>query len=222
MNGDAPPVWDRQRDSEGKLEPLLWFRRFEAYRLMKPTRTVMDVYRSYLAGKGRQERAKKVRRIPGAWHQAKTKWDWKARAEAYDEYVIDTERQRVEAELEENRELARQTRLQLIQAVQDIATRAIYPYIQPDGGKQLSVNMANEISLLIKRTNSELRAEYGDDHPIMHEITGKGGGKIEVELGTTDDIRAAILGRISKLVTGSGSDRIPGESDAEGTDPPTT
>lgn len=68
--------WDRQ---EG--EPTLWFGRFERYRKMGNSRTMLGCVRAEEADKGRVEQSQKV---PGAWNEACQTWRWRDRAEAWD------------------------------------------------------------------------------------------------------------------------------------------
>jgi len=72
--------WEKQ---DG--EPTLWHTRFEYYRLMGPGRTLLGTLNRDRAqiGKGRAKCA------PGTWRRAMENWSWKARAEAWDRYVIE-------------------------------------------------------------------------------------------------------------------------------------
>lgn len=61
-------------------ENNLWFRRFEAFRRMGPRRAVLGVYNKEREQKGAGRRES----LPQAWSQAAHKWNWRARAEAWD------------------------------------------------------------------------------------------------------------------------------------------
>lgn len=63
--------WDRL---DG--ESALWFARFDAFRLLGPSRTIEACYR---AEKGRD------RTCPGSWKTVAVRWQWRERAEAWDE-----------------------------------------------------------------------------------------------------------------------------------------
>jgi hypothetical protein len=82
--------WDRQR-RDGKLEPMLWFGRFNVYREMGTERSLLGAVN--IVHKSKKKRTS----IPGAWSDAHKKWTWKDRAEAWDEH----ERQRIEAKFRE-------------------------------------------------------------------------------------------------------------------------
>lgn len=77
-------AWDRQ---PGEL--ILWFGRFEAFRLLGTERTIEDAWRTKCP-----EVAKRRKRPGSAWFKASAKWRWKERAEAWDE----AERRRHEEE----------------------------------------------------------------------------------------------------------------------------
>ena len=63
-------------------EPNMWYRRFERYLRMGPTRTIIGCYNEERAEKGEEGRG----RFPGSWARASDAWDWEARAAEYDGY----------------------------------------------------------------------------------------------------------------------------------------
>ncbi|KKN63572.1 hypothetical protein LCGC14_0500200 [marine sediment metagenome] len=76
--------WDRQRDENGELEPSLWWIRFDAYRAQSSGRSVAQGYRDWRDAKGYA----KLRHsgYPSSWVRASNRWNWKERAEAWDEH----------------------------------------------------------------------------------------------------------------------------------------
>jgi hypothetical protein len=76
--------WDRQRDENGELEPSLWWMRFDDYRAQGPGRSVAQGYRDWRDAKGYE----KLRHsgYPSSWVRAANRWNWKERAEAWDEH----------------------------------------------------------------------------------------------------------------------------------------
>ncbi len=70
-------------------EPSLWFGRFEKYRQQGPKRSLYAVYVAEPAppGGARAKRAdpKPLGSIPGAWSLQSKRWNWEARANAYDQ-----------------------------------------------------------------------------------------------------------------------------------------
>ena len=82
--------WGRQRDESGKLEPILWYQRFELYRQAGPSRKLLTVVNAYRVQTGQKE----SNYTPGSWRKMSERWDWQVRAEAWDEEEIE----RVKAE----------------------------------------------------------------------------------------------------------------------------
>ncbi len=91
-----PNPWSRQRQ-DGKLEPMLWFERFTAFRLMGPGRSILESVNRARDEKG-QNRSNNV---PGSWRRIEAAWNWRARVDAWD--VAEHERVKLErvAEREE-------------------------------------------------------------------------------------------------------------------------
>lgn len=65
-------------------EPSRWFQRFEMYRLQGNTRSIEAVYRSECEASGRA-----VKRPSHIWYKRADEWQWKTRAAAWDQYLID-------------------------------------------------------------------------------------------------------------------------------------
>lgn len=83
-----PNAWDRLAG-----EPVLWFSRFERFRLAGPTRSVLSVYHAEVAREG----AKRRNGLPSSWLRAVNRYRWRERADAWDEYEIERDRQEHEA-----------------------------------------------------------------------------------------------------------------------------
>jgi hypothetical protein len=66
-------TWDRQTDSDGNLEPMLWYARFEQYRLMGPGRELLECVNRWRDNKGKPRQSS----IPGAWSRASARWQWR-------------------------------------------------------------------------------------------------------------------------------------------------
>ena len=92
---DEKPIWTRQPG-----EPPTWFRRFERFRLMEPTRSLVEVFRQE---QGEEENGGKRRReAPGSWYDMAKLWQWNERVAVWDavqtahlEQNIASERSRV-------------------------------------------------------------------------------------------------------------------------------
>lgn len=76
-------------------EPNLWFERFTRFRLRGPRRSLLAAYNAEREEQGGVRRTK----VPGAWDRAAKQWQWRERAEAWDEH----QRQREESAWERRR-----------------------------------------------------------------------------------------------------------------------
>lgn len=87
-------IWERLPD-----EPLLWFQRFERFRLMTPTRSISRVF----CEERDKKKQEKTRTNAGPeWYRAAEQWRWNERAAAWDavqtkhlEQTIESEKARV-------------------------------------------------------------------------------------------------------------------------------
>ena len=96
---DERMPWQRQPN-----EPAHWFSRFADYLDQVPPRSLLRVFRAYSqqAEKGGRRRSTKpaaeVNRFPSSWAAARDKYQWLARADAYDrEQAAERERQKRQA-----------------------------------------------------------------------------------------------------------------------------
>ena len=79
-----PNSWDRQRDESGELEPNLWYDRFEQYRAAGPSRSITRIYKAWRVTMGYEKL--RYSAYPSSWVRASNRWNWKERAEAWDEH----------------------------------------------------------------------------------------------------------------------------------------
>lgn len=78
--------WERQRDPEtDDLEPVLWFARFEAFRLQGPSRSLVETVNRERDAKGRH----RTRHSPTSWRRAYHRWRWVERAQDWDLHVAE-------------------------------------------------------------------------------------------------------------------------------------
>lgn len=70
--------WERMKD-----EPNLWYDRLVSYLQMGPSRSLLGAVHLEEAQKSTEKRSSSV---PGSWYEASKRWEWKDRAEAWDEY----------------------------------------------------------------------------------------------------------------------------------------
>ena len=109
---DLTNSWDRLPG-----EKSLWYDRFWTYVQIGPTRTLDECYRRRLS----VEPALSGTRAPSAWGDQSRKWEWAARAGAYDAAY----REHVNRTLEERKTWARERRLGVIERSLDLVTSAI-------------------------------------------------------------------------------------------------
>ena len=80
MSDEQP--WERiERD--GMLEPNLWYDRFVLFLHMGPSRSLLGAVHLEEAQKSAEKRSHSV---PGAWFDAAKEWNWRERAEGWDDY----------------------------------------------------------------------------------------------------------------------------------------
>jgi hypothetical protein len=88
--------WNRKEDESNR-----WFQRFEAYRLMGPTRSMLAVYLSEWRKKreraGISGESPKPTKVPSSWSKAARLHHWAERAEAWDKHLSDQAAAEIEA-----------------------------------------------------------------------------------------------------------------------------
>lgn len=150
-------------------EPDLWYDRFERYRLMGPSRSLLAVYNAE-----RLDRSEgPAKAIPGAWVYACRVWDWKNRASTWDAYEGQRRRELYDKEREEDHEarvmLLKAMRAKLVQRLNTLVPEEIKPELLVRG---------------IQIVAQELRAEY-DDLPVQ---------RLDLDAMTDDELRAIVAG----------------------------
>lgn len=117
MDEQEPRAWERRPG-----ERHLWFSRFERFRLLGPTRSLRAAHNQERVARGLKE----SQQAPGSWRNAAAKWQWHARAEAWDQ----AERERQEQEWQ-----ARQTAIREADFSQGSRLRALAQEILAQGPK---------------------------------------------------------------------------------------
>ena len=69
-------IWEQRDD-----EPDSWYSKFQFYLLMGVGRSMLGAYKKYITQKGSK---KLINFVPDGWDAAARRYDWKARAVAYD------------------------------------------------------------------------------------------------------------------------------------------
>jgi hypothetical protein len=151
--------WERQPG-----EPNRWYARFERYRLAGPSRSLLGIVNTE-----RQERGgKRGSSVPQAWAKNAKAWQWRVRAEAWDEHQRGVERAAYAAQVEEmNRRHAQEAK-----ALQSLAIQRL---------KSLTVDhlsTADTLRFLTEAAKLE-RSATGQPETITEQrLTGKNGGAV--------------------------------------------
>lgn len=159
-------TWERQRDSDGKLEPNRWYSRFTAYRLMDSGRSLLGCVNQEREQKG----TKRQNTVPGAWSRAFEQWRWRERAEAWDE----AEREREQQEYETERLEWRKRRRRLLQGFFGKLAQALDQF---DPGRAT----LSQLTQAVKTVMDELRAEFDDLPTEKHDVTTGGKPLFDIE-----------------------------------------
>ncbi len=137
---DERKEWDRK---DG--EPLIWFARFERFRKDGTTRSLTRLYNFY------RNSPKKSDNAPMLWREIAKKWDWRARAEAWDEAEIERQRREEKKEREQERR-ARVTMLQAMRGKVAEAMQGLIPASATWGDVTRALHVVTE----------QLRTEFGE------------------------------------------------------------
>lgn len=185
-------LWEQQPG-----ESRLWYTRFRAW-LADPRRSLLGVYRAEWeaqvrkkAGNGAKERDFRATSIPGSWQKAVGRWQWRARAAAYDAHLDALGGDLVARAL-------RELRGEAPTVARKLATEGV--------GGQLNREQIRAAMAVLDRAGLSPTAK--------HEITGPGGGPIQhrtVTLSAEQRDRA-----ISSLAAALGAGLVDGDSGANG------
>ena len=171
-------AWDRRPG-----EPSLWFSRFETFRALGPSRTVDAASLAWtaaaVASGDRSARVRRSQRASRHWYAAADRWDWVARATAYDDHLRDELRHAEEA----RRFDARQRRLALVESLLDDVGDALAKLDLSELTDVQILEMLPQLRVYFKDLVAMERMEYGE----ASEITE---GSEDHEIA--DEVRAAI------------------------------
>jgi len=158
MNRKAFPVLLNQGIEETQLHPwdrqpgesMLWFSRFEAFRLLGPCRTVER------SGQRKTSESRgKPKPLSGHWYEAAKQWSWKSRAEAWDMMNL----AEAEKELEEWKVKSRKARREVLDAALNKSFEALDLIDPANLDKQPGIG---EVTNAIVRIVDSLRNEAGE------------------------------------------------------------
>ncbi len=214
----GPAPWERLPG-----EPWRWFNRFEQYRLMGPTRSVLRVYRAERAARapikpsqalssplkpsGAQPQTQPIpvpAAVPPVWRRAAVHWRWRERAEAWDAQVLAAAR----AAEEETRRRMRAEQLAALTEVQGRLRQALAEFDPERNPPSL-----RELAAVLRAVGEEMRALFDEAPKQRHELAGPEGEPL-----LPLDLLAELAERAlrSAEVAGDGDDDGDGNSDDDG------
>ena len=133
MTSDITP-WDRLPE-----ETALWWNRFEIFRMIGYTRTNYKAYSAECDKVGK----KKAQKLPGSWHNASIKYNWRERAEAWDATLVEQRRQEWATRQEAWREQEWQLAEKMHQKVVDMLVFPVARVTREQDGKVTTIEPAN-------------------------------------------------------------------------------
>ncbi len=187
---DERAPWDQQ---EG--EPNRWYQRFNAFRLAGPGRTILSVANAEKAIRGQKE----SKYPPGSWRKATEKWQWRVRANAWDQHLTDQKAAAIEAkwgvEIMQQTEILGRLSEQGRVNPEIFFTRTEVPRLDLEG-QPIKDEDGNTLTYEIVDLNWEAVHEYG--HLIKSMQQTRYGWKIELH-----DVQNALvqMGKHRKLFT---------------------
>jgi hypothetical protein len=145
-------------------EPNLWFARFERYRLAGPCRSLLGI----LNAERQQRGARPGKSLPEAWAKNAKRWQWRERAEAWDELERGRAREAHAQEVEEmNRRHVQEAKALQSKAIQRLKSLDL---------EHLST--ADVLRYLIEAAKLE-RTALGQPESIAEQrLTGQSGGAV--------------------------------------------
>ncbi len=167
----AQPTDEQRWASQMPGENDAWFQRFSLYAAMGAGRSVRAVYNAELAKRGKPSLRSKP--VPSSWTQASHRFEWQRRAKAFDEWrraeifnagnAQDTERiKKLDSLINK-----------LSERCLTLLDHMVLADIEPEDLSRLITALLSAIDLMAKHTGGYSASRV--------EITGKDGGKIEVE-----------------------------------------
>jgi hypothetical protein len=191
--------WDRQR-KDGKLEPMLWFDRFELWRKTGPGRKLLTVVNVWRVQNGQKE----SNYTPGSWRKAFDDWSWQTRAEAWDEH----ERQRIEAKFQAECDEWRRGRFEDAQKLREKARGYLsFPVskrtVSEDGHtyviEALPTNYAKDAAAILKIADELARTTTRETLPVHKVAPTTPDGEKSYQPLDLENLTDAELERLGRL-----------------------
>lgn len=213
---DADAPWEQMNG-----EPARWFARFNTYRLLGAQRSLLRAARAEQA-KSEPTGARPAAHVAGAWLRAAQKWQWQARAQAWDAHLLAREEARWEKRRKRQREAEWKAAQDLLaKAKQMLAWPLARQEKKDEDGRQTTVvtpaRWGMRDSASFYETASKLARLAADmaTSKEKHEV----GGSIEIKRPfdlekLSDDELAALLANLRAVSDGDGGAGAPGAAPA--------
>lgn len=175
-------------------EDSLWFARFEIYRqLPREERSVRSAFVHYCRDSGKTVRPD-LDKPPANWSEMATKYRWVVRAQAYDAWVLEREREA----LERQKAQLRVRRVQALEKVQTLITDEIERLLA-DPAKVADLPF-DKLVRALALTMREQRTEFGEASVIArNEHTGADGRPIQHQVAVADATAHAMDALLERL-----------------------
>lgn len=161
MSVQVQPEWYKRPD-----EKALWYARFEIYRLLGTERSLLAAYNEHrkIEWAKKDKPFERAKSVASTWDEQFLEWEWKARAEAWDEAEREIRRKEYQAE----RLARRKRRQQLLDKG--------FAHLDEMLGKLRTDTTVAQFTLLLDALYRHERAEY-DDEPATRLALGNRDGE---------------------------------------------
>lgn len=149
----------------------MWYSRFLVFLDMGTSRTLLGALNSY------EEKQRKApsKSIPGAWNNQARQWDWRARADAYDQFQIAKQRKAIQVEQDEVYGSGFGLPFKRVKALKEL-TEKVVSILQDE----LAAGDINPRKHEILLQYMSAIADQKGDSKIKQEISGPDGGPVQV------------------------------------------
>lgn len=155
-------------------EPLRWFRRFQYYVHLGPSRTIADTVRYFSSEESAGRAAILADNVNPEWYKYVRLWQWRKRAEAYDEYTLYID----SILFEVHRRESKKQRILGLTKLLDRGVMALDAYGQLPPAVQAGGRGLLGITSAIKAATEGLRDEYDDTPTSRSAQIGKRGNTV--------------------------------------------
>jgi len=198
-------------------EPHKWFVRFNNFRLMGPSRSILACYNGEKVGRG----GKKGHHVTSSWQTQSDSWKWRERAEAWDLWQIS---QKDEAEKAKIKSI-RDKELELVQKIVEKAEQMLAFPLQTITREEKDVNghvvtvntiipskwVLRDAAGMLSAVSTLLNVREGVRTKLDVDTSGNQVVKFDLSELPTDVLRAIANGTEQRTVEDDGTESVGGE-----------